>query len=234
MSIDPAGQELAASFERVRLRSLAGQWTDPVDLQLRKGGFYVLVGDDEVAKRSLLDLLTLRERVSGGDFHLLGQKANRPRPALVAALRRRIGVVQDALPLLPHLSVFDNVALPLRIAGVDERELPALVDEMLGLAALTSCANLSVPELSLQEACGVAMARAMIGRPEMLLVEDIFDRLTPDWSWRLLRLAESLRSKGAAIVVATGDDRLTASVPGVQIIRVSRPAEKVPFYRRIW
>lgn len=142
--------------------------------------------------------------------------------------------MQDALPLLPHLNVFDNVALPLRIAGVDERGLPALVDEMLGLAALTSCANLSVPELSLQETCGVAMARAMIGRPEILLVEDIFDRLTPDWSWRLLRLAEGLRSRGAAIIATTGDDRLAGGIPGAQLIRVSRPAEKIPFYRRIW
>ncbi len=233
MNVDSTGQAIVASFERVRLQS-DGHRTEPVDLELRKSGFYVLIGDDDAAKRSLLDMLTLRDRPSSGTVQLFGQKVNRPRPRMVAALRRRMGLVQDALPLLPHLNVFENVALPLRIAGRDERDLAALVDEMLGLAALTSCANLRVDDLSLQETCAVAMARAMISRPEILLIENIFERVSPDWAWRLLQLAESLRRQGAAVIAATGDDRWAASVPGAQTIRVSRPAAKVPFYRSIW
>lgn len=233
MTMDSPGQTIVARFDKVRLQS-ADRWTDPVDLELRSGEFYVLVGDDERAKRSLVDMLTLRDRPSSGSLQVFGQKVSRPRPKMVAALRRRMGIVQDSLPLLGHLNVFDNVALPLRLGGIDERNVGGLVDEILGLAALRACTNLRVGELSLQETCGVAMARAMITRPEILLIEGIFERLSPDWAWRLLQLAEGLRRQGAAVIAGTSDERLMTSVPGARAIRVNRPAEKIPFYRSIW
>ncbi len=227
------GQELVASVERVRLRSSASQWTDPVDLQLEGGTFYFLLGDDDLAKRSLLDLLTLRERPSGGNIHLFGQKANRPRPRLAATLRRRMGIVQDGLPLLPHLDVFDNVALPLRLGGIDERDLRAPVDEMLTGMALGYRAYSDVLDLSLQETCCVAMARAMIARPDLLLIESVFDRVALDCAWRLLQLADSLRKGGATVVAATHDERLAAELPGARTIRISRPA-RTSFFRSLW
>jgi cell division transport system ATP-binding protein len=233
MTTDSTGPTIVARFERVRLQSTE-RWTDPVDLELRSGDFYILAGDDERAKRSLIDMLTLRDRPSGGTLQIFGQKVSRPRPRIVAALRRRMGIVQDSVPLLPHLNVFDNVALPLRIVGIDERNVGGLVDEMLGVAALRACADLRLGELSLQETCGVAMARAMITRPEILLIEGIFERLSPDWAWRLLQLAEGLRRQGAAVIAVASDERLMTTVPGARTIRVNRPAEKVPFYRSIW
>ena len=124
-------------FENVGLRYGTGAETlSDISFTLRQGGFYFLTGPSGAGKTSLLKLLYLAQRPSRGMIRMFDQDIVTMSRDLLPGLRRRIGVVFQDFRLLPHLSAFDNVALPLRIAGVREREIYAPVHEMLNWVGL--------------------------------------------------------------------------------------------------
>src|SRR3954469_5176065 len=120
-------------FDNVGLRyGPRAETLSDLSFSLREGGFYFLTGPSGAGKPSLLKLLYLAQRPSRGLIRLFGEDiVTMPRRRL-PGFRRRIGVVFQDFRLVPHLSAFDNVALPLRVAGVAERDLENPVKEMLG------------------------------------------------------------------------------------------------------
>ena len=135
-----AGLNAAGSilqFDNVGLRYGTGAETlSDLSFSLQAGRFYFLTGPSGAGKTSLLRLLYLAQRPTRGRVYLFGEEtAGMPRAAL-PALRRRIGVVFQDFRLVPHLSAFDNVALPLRVRGVSERDIAGTVTEMLDWAGL--------------------------------------------------------------------------------------------------
>src|ERR1700733_8128689 len=138
-----------------------------ISFNLRPGAFRWLLGPSGAGKTSLLRLLYLAVRPTRGRLSLLGTEiTTAPRRAL-PPLRRRIGVVFQDFRLLPHLSVFDNVALPLRIAGRPEGHIRADVGELLRWVGLAQQATSRPAELSGGEQQRVAIARAVINRPSL-------------------------------------------------------------------
>lgn len=143
-----------------------------VSFTLYPGRFYFLTGASGAGKTSLLRLLYLAQRPSRGMIRMFGTDAiTLPRENL-PQLRRRLGVVFQDFRLVSHLSAFDNVALPLRIAGVSERELVEPVSDMLEWVGLADRMDASPATLSGGEQQRVAIARAVIGRPDMLLADE--------------------------------------------------------------
>src|SRR3546814_6904802 len=106
--------------------------------------------------------------------------------------RRRIGVVFQDFRLVPHLSAFDNIALPLRVAGVNEKELDTPVREMLAWVGLADRASARPATLSGGEQQRVGIARAVIGRPEILVADEPTGNVDPDMAHSLLHLFETL------------------------------------------
>ena len=193
-----------------------------VSFTLYPGSFYFLTGASGAGKTSLLKLLYLAQRPSRGMIRMFGADAiTLPRERL-PALRRRLGVVFQDFRLVQHLSAFDNVALPLRVAGVVERELQKPVTDMLEWVGLADRMQARPATLSGGEQQRVAIARAVIGRPDMLVADEPTGNVDPEMAIKLLRLFEALNRLGTTVVVATHDIHLLKKVPDSLIMRLEK------------
>ncbi len=193
-----------------------------VSFTLYPGSFYFLTGASGAGKTSLLKLLYLAQRPSRGAIRMFGTDAiTLPRERL-PMLRRRLGVVFQDFRLVPHLSAYDNVALPLRVAGVTERELAKPVADMLEWVGLADRMQAQPAQLSGGEQQRVAIARAVIGRPEMLVADEPTGNVDPEMAIKLLRLFEAMNRLGTTVVVATHDVHLLKKVPDSLIMRLDK------------
>ena len=210
-------------FDNVGLRYGTGAETlSDLSFSLRQGGFYFLTGPSGAGKTSLLKLLYLAQRPSRGLIKLFGEDiVTMPRKRL-PGFRRRIGVVFQDFRLVQHLSAFDNVALPLRVAGVEEDDLKGPVTEMLAWVGLGHRATARPATLSGGEQQRVAIARAVIARPELLVADEPTGNVDPDMAKRLLHLFDSLNKLGTTVVVATHDLHLISRVGGAEMLRLDR------------
>lgn len=210
-------------FENVGLRYGTGTETlSDLSFSLARGAFYFLTGPSGAGKTSLLKLLYLAQRPSRGQIRMFGEQlAAAPRDRL-PAFRRRIGVVFQDFRLVQHLSAFDNVALPLRVAGTDEREIAEPVREMLAWVGLADRAEARPATLSGGEQQRVAIARAVIGRPDLLVADEPTGNVDPEMAQRLLHLFDGLNRLGTTVVVATHDLHLLSRVGTAQMMRLDK------------
>ncbi len=193
-----------------------------ISFQLQAGGFYFLTGASGAGKTSLLRLLYLAQRASRGIVRLFGENVvTMPRTRL-PGFRRRIGVVFQDFRLVPHLSARDNIAMPLRIHGVDEATLAGPVSEMLDWIGLARRADAMPDTLSGGEQQRVAIARAVIARPQLLIADEPTGNVDPDMAQRLLGLFEALNRLGTTVVVATHDLHLIGRVEKAQMMRLEQ------------
>ena len=193
-----------------------------VSFTLYPGSFYFLTGASGAGKTSLLKLLYLAQRPSRGMIRMFGTDAiTLPRERL-PGFRRRLGVVFQDFRLVPHLSAFDNVALPLRVSGVSERDLVKPVTDMLDWVGLAERTHARPAQLSGGEQQRVAIARAVIGRPDMLVADEPTGNVDPEMAVKLLRLFEALNRLGTTVVVATHDVHLLKKVPESLIMRLDK------------
>ena len=208
-------------FENVGLRYGTGPETlSDVSFALAPGAFYFLTGASGAGKTSLLRLLYLDQRPTRGAIRMFGEDAvTMPRRRL-PGLRRRIGVVFQDFRLLPHLSAFENIALPLRVSGVAASEIEAPVREMLAWVGLTDRAHAKPPTLSGGEQQRVAIARAVIGRPELLVADEPTGNVDPEMADRLLHLFDSMNRLGTTVVVATHDFHLLGRIANAHMMRL--------------
>jgi cell division transport system ATP-binding protein len=193
-----------------------------ISFTLHPGSFYFLTGASGAGKSSLLRLLYLAQRPSRGAIRLFGSDAIMLPRERLPGFRRRMGVVFQDFRLVSHLSAFDNVALPLRVAGVEEKDLARPVAEMLKWVGLADRMAARPATLSGGEQQRVAIARAVIGRPDMLVADEPTGNVDPEMAVKLLRLFESLNRMGTTVVVATHDIHLLKKVPESLIMRLDR------------
>ena len=189
---------------------------------LYPGSFYFLTGASGAGKTSLLKLLYLAQRPSRGSIRMFGSDAIMLPRKRLPALRRRIGVVFQDFRLVPHLSAYDNVALPLRVAGAGRRELEKPVTDMLEWVGLADRLEARPATLSGGEQQRVAIARAVIARPQILIADEPTGNVDPDMAIKLLRLFEALNGLGTTVVVATHDVQLLKKVPDSLIMRLDK------------
>ncbi len=210
-------------FENVGLRYGTGQETlSDLTFTLASGAFYFLTGASGAGKTSLLKLLYLAQRPSRGIIRLFGEDAVTMPRSRLPGFRRRIGVVFQDFRLIPHLSIADNIALPLRVAGVPEADVVGPVNEMLAWVGLGDRGAARPATLSGGEQQRVAIARAVIGRPEILVADEPTGNVDPDMADRLLLLFDSLNRLGTTVLVATHDIHLLNRVPDAQMMRLDK------------
>lgn len=215
--------EQIVQFDNVGLRYESGsEVLSDISFTLFPGSFYFLTGASGAGKTSLLKLLYLAQRPSRGAIRMFGTDAiTLPRERL-PLLRRRLGVVFQDFRLVPHLSAYDNVALPLRVAGVAERELAQPVTDMLEWVGLADRMAARPATLSGGEQQRVAIARAVIGRPQMLVADEPTGNVDPEMAVKLLRLFEAMNRLGTTVIVATHDAHLLRQVPDSLIMRLDK------------
>ncbi|MBH5321664.1 cell division ATP-binding protein FtsE [Aurantiacibacter sediminis] len=193
-----------------------------ISFTLYPGSFYFLTGASGAGKTSMLKLLYLAQRPSRGMISMFGSDViTLPRGDL-PDYRRRIGVVFQDFRLVPHLSAFDNVALPLRISGMSENQIQKPVADMLEWVGLTHRMDARPETLSGGEQQRVAIARAVIARPEILVADEPTGNVDPEMAVKLLRLFEALNRLGTTVVVATHDVHLLRKVPDSLIMRLDK------------
>lgn len=198
------GQEGAGAPDEV-LRDLS--------FTLPEGSFHWLLGPSGAGKSSLLRLMYLALRPTRGEVEVLGFRIATARRATLPRLRRRIGVVHQDFRLLPHLSGFDNVALPLRIAGHDERQIRADVTEMLRWVGLEHRAEALPATLSGGEQQRLAIARAVVMRPALLVADEPTGNLDAAQARRVIALLRQMHRLGTTVVVATHAEALVEEHP---------------------
>jgi cell division transport system ATP-binding protein len=212
-------------FESVGLRYGTGaEVLRDLDFTLSKGAFYFLTGASGAGKTSLLKLLYLAQRPTRGRIRLFDQDLSDAERERLPHFRRRIGVVFQDFRLIRHLSAYDNVALPLRIAGRDEGEINSAVREMLDWVGLGDRAGARPATLSGGEQQRVAIARAVITQPDLLVADEPTGNVDAEMAKRLLHLFDALNGLGTTVVVATHDLGLIASNPGARIMRLDSGA----------
>ena len=216
-----AGQ---VKFDNVGLR----YGTDPevlsnLSFTLYPGSFYFLTGASGAGKTSLLKMLYLAQAPSRGAIRMFGHDLVTMPQSRLPELRRRLGVVFQNFRLVPYLTAFENVALPLRLAGTDEKKVQRAVGDMLDWVGLSHRAHAVPPSLSGGEQQRVAIARAVIARPKMLIADEPTGNVDPDMALKLLRLFEALNNRvGTTVVVATHDVHLLKKVPDSLIMRLHK------------
>ncbi|WP_232491528.1 cell division ATP-binding protein FtsE [Novosphingobium kaempferiae] len=210
-------------FDNVGLRySTEREVLSDLTFTLYAGRFYFLTGASGAGKTSLLRLLYLAQRPSRGAIRMFGTDAITLPRARLPAMRRRIGVVFQDFRLVEHLSAFDNVALPLRVAGHAEKDLARPVRDILEWVGLADRIDARPETLSGGEQQRVAIARAVIARPAMLVADEPTGNVDPDMAAKLIRLFEMLNRQGTTVVVATHDLDLLRKVPESLIMRLDK------------
>ncbi len=213
---------MVVRLDQVSLRygtSVAPDVLHALSFLVPQGGFRWLLGPSGAGKSSLLRLLYLDARPTGGRLSVLNTDIATCRAArgVLPRLRRRIGVVFQDFRLLPHLSAYDNVALPLRIAGRPEGQIRADVQEILAWVGLGR-QRFSLPsELSGGEQQRVAIARAVIHRPALLLADEPTGNLDDAQAERLMALLRELNRLGTTVIVATHNEALVARHPDARL-----------------
>lgn len=174
-----------------------------INLSIAKGEFVYLVGHSGAGKSSLLNLLLKRSVPSSGQILIAGESLAKYRGERIALHRRRIGMVfQDNL-LLPHLNVYDNVAFALRVTDVPARDWNAKVLGILEPLGMVDKIKSFPMQLSQGEQQRIAIARAMVSNPVLLLADEPTGNLDPETSQDILAAIYNINVRGTTIVMAT-------------------------------
>lgn len=176
-----------------------------VTLRLEPGSLYFLTGRSGAGKSSLLKLLYMALRPTSGRVNVLGLDASTATRRQITEMRRRIGVVFQDFRLLDHLSVFENVALPLLVAGKRPEHYRADVLEMLEWVKLSDRLNDRPAHLSGGEKQRVGIARAMVSVPDIIIADEPTGSVDPEMSDRIMTLFTEMHRLGRTVLIATHD-----------------------------
>jgi len=174
-----------------------------VSLQVPSGGFRFVTGASGAGKTTLLRLMFLGLQPSQGRLEIFGRDTRRLTRDQKALVRSRLGVVFQDFRLIDHMSVYDNVALPLRVSGKALRGDRDYVRELLHWVGLGEHADARPQQLSGGQKQRVAIARAVINRPNLLLADEPTGNVDDGIGIKLMRLLEELNKLGTTVVVAT-------------------------------
>jgi cell division transport system ATP-binding protein len=209
--LDASPPEAVVRFEGVSMRyGREAEVLKDISFELPTGSFHFLTGPSGSGKSTLLKLIYLSEQASRGRIEMFGrdlavlQRKDRP------LMRRRIGVVFQEFRLLDHLSVFDNAALAPRIAGRKPAAYRADVADLLAWVGLGERMHAMPPALSGGEKQRLAIARAVINRPDILLADEPTGNVDEAMALRILRLFTELNRVGATVLIASHDTDLVA------------------------
>lgn len=181
-----------------------------VGFSLPRGSFHFLMGASGSGKSTLLKLIYLAEQASRGRVELFGRDVAQVKPKDRPFLRRRIGVVFQEFRLLEHLSAFDNAALALRVLGQKPTSYRQDVAELLSWVGLSHRMHAMPQALSGGEKQRLAIARAVIHRPDILLADEPTGNVDFAMSLRILRLFSELNRMGATVLIASHDEEMVA------------------------
>jgi cell division transport system ATP-binding protein len=174
-----------------------------ITFSIEKGEMVFITGPSGSGKSTLLKLIYMAERPDEGDITVAEWEINKLKDSSIPLLRRNIGVIFQEFRLLYNRNIFENIALTMRIRGVDEREIKARVFESLKMVNLRHKADNYPSALSGGEQQRVAIARAIVSEPQILLADEPTGNVDPDTSAGIIRTFKDINAKGTTILIAT-------------------------------
>lgn len=206
-------------FENVSLRYGRGEniLTD-VSFHVAPNSFWFLTGPSGAGKTTLMRLIFLSLKPTTGRVTVFGENTTGLTKNKLSLLRRRIGIVFQDFRLLDHLTLYENVALPLRVQGREEITYRAEVRELLDFVGLGDRIHALPSVLSGGEKQRTAIARALIFRPELLLADEPTGNVDSPMARRLLRLFVELNRSGTSVILATHDLSLMDSFDAKRLV----------------
>ena len=178
---------------------------DKVTLEIDKGEFVFLVGASGSGKSTLLRLVLREERATSGQVFVAGKDVARLSNWKVPQLRRQIGTVFQDFRLLPNKTVHENVAFALEVTGRPGHMIAKVVPEVIELVGLAGKEDRYPGELSGGEQQRVAVARAFVNRPVILIADEPTGNLDPHTSVGIMKLLDRINRTGTTVVMATHD-----------------------------
>ncbi len=222
-------------YDHVGLRyGIGPEVLSDITFALEPGSFHFLTGPSGAGKTSLMSLLYLGRRPTRGIVTMFGQPIGSMTREQLVPIRQRIGVVFQDFRLLNHLSAFDNVALPLRISGRPEKEIRSNVEELMQWVGLGDHMKALPNTMSGGQQQRIAIARAVITRPRLLLADEPTGNLDDEIGFRLMHLFEQLNRMGTTILIATHNQAMMEKFHHKRLIldkgtmRVEQPATTLP------
>jgi cell division transport system ATP-binding protein len=179
-----------------------------VSVAIARGEFAFLIGSNGAGKTTLLRILLREEPFDSGVVLVNGVDVSKLRGAALTKFRRRIGVVFQDTRLLPNATVRENVGLPLQVRGHPTRAIDAAVADVLDRVALSDKAARFPRQLSGGEQRKVALARAIVAKPDILLCDEPTDSINPAHAREIIGLLLDINSEGVTTLVATHDSEI--------------------------
>lgn len=204
-----------------------------ISLSLDKGSFSFITGKSGAGKTTLLNMLYLHKKPTKGILKVFGNTINFSNRDTLAALRQRIGVVFQDFRLLENLSVYENIALPLKVRNMNEKEIYKRVVELLGWVELQKSIYKTCSSLSGGEKQRVAIARAVINRPDILFADEPTGSVDSEIAVKIMRLFVELNKVGTTVLIATHNEQLTSNYNFQRINLYGKTAKLYPALGRI-
>ncbi len=197
-----------------------------INLEIKGGEFVFIVGPSGAGKSTLLRMLTRESLPTQGRIFIDDLDITKLKNSQIPHFRRKIGFVFQDFKLLDDRTVFENVAIALEVRSFTDEEIRKEVERILKLFEIWDRRNLFPNQLSGGEAQRVSIARAMIGKPEILLADEPTGDLDPQTSWGVMQLLNEINSWGTTIVMATHNSeivntlkRRVVGIKGGKVIR---------------
>ena len=194
------------SFENVSKKFGSTVALDDVSLEIKQGEFVFVVGPSGAGKSTLLRILTKELQPSSGK--VMVDKEDIAKVKDLPRYRRKIGMVFQDFKLLDDRTVFENVALALEVQGKSDEEIGKQVEHTLKLVEIWDKRNLFPRQLSGGEAQRTAIARAVVGKPEILLADEPTGDLDSKTAWGVIQLLNEINSWGTTILMATHNQEI--------------------------
>jgi len=174
-----------------------------INLRVNKGEFTFLVGQSGSGKSTLMKLLLKEEDPTDGEVYVNNNDLTGMKRESVPYLRRNLGIVFQDFRLLPNKTVYENVAFAMHITEAIPREIRRQVPMALALVGLSRKANVYPDQLSGGEQQRVAVARAIVNSPSLLIADEPTGNLDPENSWEIVKLLNEIHQRGTTVIVAT-------------------------------
>jgi cell division transport system ATP-binding protein len=176
-----------------------------VSFTVDKGEFVFVTGPSGAGKTTLLKILFCAERADEGQIIIQGVNIFRLDKASIPYLRRNMGFVFQDYKLLSHKTVFENIALALKVVGTPYGEIERKAYQVLKKVGMETKRHLTPPKLSGGEQQRVAVARALVNEPQVLLADEPTGNLDPQSGQEIFRMFKDINVKGTSVIVATHD-----------------------------
>lgn len=203
IDIRDVSKKYSRTSDKQKILALEG-----VSFSIEKGEFVSLIGASGAGKSTMVRLLTGEEKPDQGEIRIVNRNIADLLPKELPYYRRKIGVIFQDFKLLPHKTVWENVAFALEVCDVSNHEIHSRVPKILDLVGLGSKANSYPFELSGGEKQRVAIARAMVHGPRILIADEPTGNLDPVTTAEIIELLELINRRGTTVILATHDKQV--------------------------